>query len=127
MPFKFIDNTIIDCNARKLIRSHAATGKNVGRKLSRPSRKNILSNKLKVIKNESVHKLKPIAGNPQAAEVIPYAGDEKKMAMSRIEHQFSDEFSFVLFPFDAMPKAKSLVRRGVLYLYSNLIPILIVL
>ena len=127
MTFKFIDNTTIDGKARKLIRSHAAAGKNVGRKLSRPSRKNISSNKFKTMKDESVPKLKPTGGHSQAAEVIPYAGDKKKMLVTKIEHQISDEFSFVSFPFDAMPIARSLVRRGVLHLYSILMPILIVL
>ncbi|KAH8689180.1 hypothetical protein BGW36DRAFT_433944 [Talaromyces proteolyticus] len=41
MPFEFIDNNhpLIDRAARKRIRSHAALGKNVGRKVMRPSRK----------------------------------------------------------------------------------------
>lgn len=42
MPFEFIDNnsSSIDHAARKRIRSHAASGKNVGKKIVRPSRKN---------------------------------------------------------------------------------------
>lgn len=40
MPFQFIDNnTILDNTKRKLIRSHAALGRNKGKRLSRPSRK----------------------------------------------------------------------------------------
>lgn len=40
MPFEFIDNTApVDTAARQRIRRQAALGKNLGRKLSRPSRK----------------------------------------------------------------------------------------
>lgn len=39
MPFEFIDSTApIDTQARQRIRRQAALGKNVGRKISRPSR-----------------------------------------------------------------------------------------
>jgi hypothetical protein len=39
MPFEFIDNNApIDRASRKRIRSHVAKGKNVGRKVVRPSR-----------------------------------------------------------------------------------------
>ncbi|KAI3325708.1 hypothetical protein HD806DRAFT_491062 [Xylariaceae sp. AK1471] len=38
MPFQFFDNSSIDRNARKLIRSHVAKGKNLGRTTYRPSR-----------------------------------------------------------------------------------------
>lgn len=45
MPFEFINNNSSEINhaARKRIRSHAALGKNVGKKIARPSRKNAQS------------------------------------------------------------------------------------
>ncbi|KAH6614439.1 hypothetical protein B0J18DRAFT_300899 [Chaetomium sp. MPI-SDFR-AT-0129] len=41
--FEFVDNTTIDRAARRRIRSHVATGRNAGKKLSRPSRKKMLT------------------------------------------------------------------------------------
>ena len=46
MPFQFIDNNSeIDPTARRRIRCHAATGKNVGRTILRPSKKNLIGPK----------------------------------------------------------------------------------
>ncbi|KAL2197065.1 hypothetical protein P885DRAFT_68949 [Corynascus similis CBS 632.67] len=41
MKFEFVDNNFIDGPARRRIRSHAARGRNAGKKLSRPSKRNL--------------------------------------------------------------------------------------
>jgi len=111
MPFKFIDNTIIDRQARKLIRSHAAKGKNLGRKLSRPSRQKIPPCRPKIIEIVRNQEQNPIAGNSRATGpgLISYPGNEISVP---IEYRIGDELSLVLFPFEATPKARSLVHRG---------------
>ncbi|KAE8381499.1 hypothetical protein BDV26DRAFT_255307 [Aspergillus bertholletiae] len=43
MPFEFINNNDLDNTTRKRIRSRAALGKNKGKKISRPSRKDLLA------------------------------------------------------------------------------------
>ncbi|KAK4038132.1 hypothetical protein C8A01DRAFT_17750 [Parachaetomium inaequale] len=45
MKFEFVDNTAIDGSARRRIRSHVATGRNAGKKLSRPSRRKALESR----------------------------------------------------------------------------------
>ena len=113
MPFQFIDNTIIDRKARKLIRSHAAKGKNIGRKLSRPSRQKISPHKPGIIPDALDPEAKPILGNSRVAGLSSCPRNETSVSLFRISHQIGDELSVVLFPFYTTPKARSLVQRGV--------------
>lgn len=118
MAFEFVDNTAIDRRARKLIRSHAAKGKNVGRKISRPSRP-----KIPPAHWRQTRALEPlldpesniITGNSKALASIQYPQSEARAPVIGIEHQIGDEFSLILFPFEATPRARSLVRRGMSY------------
>jgi hypothetical protein len=43
MSFEFINNNSFNDDTRKRIRSHAAVGRNRGKRISRPSRKDILT------------------------------------------------------------------------------------
>ena len=112
MPFEFINNTTIDPKARKLIRSHAAKGKNVGRKLSRPSRQKIAPWRYKAIEITANLETKPMACSSTTVE-LPSPINETNLPLFRLERQIGDELSLILFPFEATPSARILVQRGV--------------
>jgi hypothetical protein len=102
MTFEFIDNAAIDRKTRKLIRSHAATGKNVGQK--RPSRRKkqvSLGERRTVIPRDS----RADEGSRQCKR------DSQEVAL-RIEMPISDGLFVVGFPIDLTPTSKILFHKG---------------
>jgi hypothetical protein len=99
MPFVFLNNANIDRNARKLIRSHAAKGRNVGKKL--PSRRKHCKPDVRIVA--------PI-GRPNA---IADAKDcESGEAILTIERQIGDGLSVLSFPVEVTPASRGLLQRG---------------
>jgi hypothetical protein len=99
MPFVFLNNANIDRNARKLIRSHVAKGRNVGKKL--PSRRKHCKPDVKIVA--------PI-GKPK---IIEDGKDrENEEAIPAIEQQIGDGLSVLSFPVEVTPASKGLLQRG---------------
>ncbi|KFY40278.1 hypothetical protein V495_05502 [Pseudogymnoascus sp. VKM F-4514 (FW-929)] len=106
MPFEFVDNNAaIDRAARRRIRSHVATGKNVGRTLVRPSR-------MKAGTRE--------AGDRPAAAIvcIPRVVADARNAKDKeeggcaIERMIGDGLSVLSFPEQRNDKARGIVQRA---------------
>ncbi|KAH8897939.1 hypothetical protein GQ53DRAFT_818191 [Thozetella sp. PMI_491] len=97
MPFQFIDNSSeIGPAARRRIRSHAATGKNLGRTIVRPSRKKAVI-------------VKPRYG-PPPSQLPPKAQD----LSPTIERQIGDGLSVLLLPAN-LSRDPSVVQRGIAF------------
>ena len=99
MPFEFVNNAAIDRNARKLIRSHVAKGRNVGK--IRSSRRKQSSPVVKIPK--SICSTRDV-GDAQDA------GKDK--AIHEIERQVGDGLSVLSFPTQLTPRSRGLVQKG---------------
>jgi len=104
MSFEFVDNNAgIGLSSRRRIRSHVAMGRNVGKKLVRPSRKKASAMRVKTaidlvnisVPAESDHKL-----------------DSRRKTTFWPERQVGDGLSVLSFPEQLSPGSKSLVQRG---------------
>ena len=99
MPFEFVDNNAaIDRAARKRIRRHVAMGRNVGRKLARPSRKASLE----------------LGGAAATAfRYTPNAEDQESNneLVPVIERQIGDGLSVPSFP-GQTPNSRQIAQRG---------------
>ncbi|KAI1305061.1 hypothetical protein F5Y03DRAFT_163162 [Xylaria venustula] len=94
MSIQFIDNASIDKNTRRLIRSHVAKGKNLGRTIHRPSR--------------HPRKARVTASEDTAPELRPEADNSIESAVSlTIQRQLQEELSSSL-PFDTSPTCRRL-------------------
>lgn len=90
MSFIFMDNAAIDRKSRKLIRSHAAKGKNLGRVL--PSRKKRCELGVKI--------------------AMPTREKYREENSLSIERQFGDGLSVYPMPNKLPPGSRSLVQKG---------------
>lgn len=100
MTFEFIDNNAIDGATRKKIRSHAALGKNAGRRLVRPSRKTAQAPRLMAAAT-----LIRIPKTVQDAFLV----DRNEGFVPEIERQVADG---VCFPIQLESEARRLAQRG---------------
>jgi hypothetical protein len=99
MPFVFLNNANIDRNARKLIRSHVAKGRNVGKKL--PSRRKHCKPDVKIVAH---------IGRPNIIEDAKHRESEE--AIPAIERQIGDGLSVLSFPVEVTPASRGLLQRG---------------
>ncbi|KAI1443620.1 hypothetical protein F5Y02DRAFT_200806 [Annulohypoxylon stygium] len=99
MPFEFVDNTTIDRDARRLIRSHVAKGKNVGK--THPSRK-----KRAIMKIETAR-----SSDRTRKEYCTY-----DMANPTIEPQIGDSLSLTSLPIESTPGSRTLIRKALSFL-----------
>ncbi|KIM99089.1 hypothetical protein OIDMADRAFT_127640 [Oidiodendron maius Zn] len=102
MPFQFVDNTVsIDRDARKKIRSHVATGRNAGKRHSRPSRKEAFVLPSKTTIQTAVQSTSNLIS------------DKNVDAVSEIERQIGDELSVLCLPAPLIsPGSRPMVRRA---------------
>jgi hypothetical protein len=98
MPFEFINNAAIDRNARKVIRSHAAKGRNVGK--TRPSRRKQPGQEVKSTTT---------AFNSRSVENAQESGTDETIAA--IGRQIGDGLSVLSFPAELTPRSKALVQN----------------
>ena len=99
MSFKFVNNATIDRKARRLIRSHAAKGKNVGK--TRPPRREPFESGIKKIR--SVSELCAVENEDEW---------ESHDAIPTIERQVGDGLSVLSFPIGLNSLSEGLVRKG---------------
>jgi hypothetical protein len=100
MSFVFLNNANIDRNARKLIRSHVAKGRNVGKKLSSRRRQ----------RKQDVKIVVPIV----RPNILEDGKDrESEEATPAIERQIGDGLSVLSFPVEVTPTSKGLLQRGI--------------
>jgi hypothetical protein len=119
MRFEFIDNnSLVDAAARQRVRKHAATGKNIGRKLSRPSKKRPGCAKPAV-------QSKVVMDNPLLHQRLgnfdkPVDPDEDggQSRFNKIERQIGDGLKLIIFPTNETltPRSKGNIRRS---MYQN--------
>ncbi|KAF3059797.1 hypothetical protein GL218_05030 [Daldinia childiae] len=102
MPFEFVDNTIIDHNTRKLIRSQAAKGRNVGKK--HPSRGRRAATKADIAKSD--YKTKQLVSQ------------HHRTALPTIEPQVGDSLSVSSLPVESTPGSRTLVQKAFAFLIS---------
>ncbi|KAI0122533.1 hypothetical protein F4814DRAFT_409045 [Daldinia grandis] len=102
MPFTFVDNTIIDRNTRKLIRSQAAKGRNVGKK--HPSRGRRATTIADIAKSD----YKP----------RQLASQHYHTALPTIEPQVGDSLSVFSLPVESTPGSRNLVQKAFAFLAS---------
>lgn len=103
MSFIFMNNAAIDGKSRKLIRSHVAKGKNLGRVL--PPRRKRCEVGIKL--------------------VMPTREDRRGKNSFSIERQFGDGLSVYPIPNKLPPGSRSLVQKG--QSFSNSDPIVLLL
>ncbi|KAK6953144.1 hypothetical protein Daesc_005444 [Daldinia eschscholtzii] len=98
MAFEFINNAVLDRRTRKLIRSHAAKGRNVGKK--HPSRGRRAAIKANI--TESIYKPKNKALEPHHQLVLP-----------TIERQVGDTLSVFSLPVESTPGSRVIIQKVV--------------
>ena len=102
MPLEFIDsNTPIDRATRRRIRSHAATGKNAGKTLVRPSRKKL---RIEIRNNTSLD------GNIEVQE-DSLDSEKNKDVVHEIERQIGNGLSVFSIQMELNPRSAGLVKR----------------
>ena len=109
MPLEFIDNnSTIDRAARRRIRSHMAMGRNAGKTLVRPSRKNLGQE----IKNATgLIRIPKTIDDTCDSESNEYENNE-------IERQVGDGLSVLSIPKQRNPGSTGLVQKG-MYCYPK--------
>ncbi|KAI3326228.1 hypothetical protein HD806DRAFT_532877 [Xylariaceae sp. AK1471] len=111
MPFHFVDNSIIDSKARKLIRSHVMKGKNVGktrtprRKYSRPT--------------PSSSTIAGRTGNASDGKESPNSSESTIIAVTR---QVCNDLSFLSFPAKVARQSMIHLRQLFFYLLDVMCP-----
>jgi hypothetical protein len=109
MPFEFIDNNAtIDRASRRRIRSHVAKGKNVGRKLVRPSRIKAFGRKAESAKAPThIPEVFEEEGEKEAAHNLRTHPSIVRQIERQIGDGFSDRFSS-----KQTPESRGLVMRS---------------
>ncbi|KAF7558905.1 hypothetical protein G7046_g5263 [Stylonectria norvegica] len=105
MAFEFIDNSTIDRAARKRIRSHAATGKNLGRKIVRPSRKKVVESRPALFR--------PLK---KRLEIAAKHDDSHDEDVIEIQRQIGDGLSF---PVPLSSESRDIVRKAFYFISGN--------
>jgi len=111
MPFQFIDGAAIDSTSRKLIRSHAAKGKNLGRKLPsrrKQSERQSRTPRLAYLKDQIVEDIQNHA----------LALDEVSPVI--IERPIGDGLSSLCFPAELSPASKGLFKKKIRFYLTAL-------
>ncbi|KAI1479565.1 hypothetical protein F4774DRAFT_381368 [Daldinia eschscholtzii] len=103
MVFEFINNAVLDRRTRKLIRSHAAKGRNVGKK--HPSRGRRAAIKADIA--ESIYKPKDMALEPHNQLMLP-----------TIERQVGDSLSVFSLPVESTPGSRVIIQKAFAFLVS---------
>jgi hypothetical protein len=101
MAFEFINNNNLNDATKKRIRSHAALGKNKGKKISRPPRKDALTTVMTSFR----------------VPLIIQRVSEAKRTVEEIERPLDDG---LFFPGLLPGESKGLVKKGVFPLLSHL-------
>jgi hypothetical protein len=104
MPFKFINNADIDHRARKLIRSHAAKGKNVGKKLQRRKR---TEPRTTITTPSSCSQSVDISKTAAYSQYV-----ESYNAVLTIERQLGDALSVLPIPEALITTSRGLIQQG---------------
>ncbi|KAI5459123.1 hypothetical protein BGZ63DRAFT_271394 [Mariannaea sp. PMI_226] len=99
MAFQFIDNSSIDGATRKRIRSHAALGKNAGKTLNRPSRKNA--------QRPRVMTATALVRVPKAVRDT-YKSERNEPPVPELERQIDDG---ICFPVELAAESRQLARQ----------------
>jgi hypothetical protein len=104
MHFQFIDNNSKLCHAAKRrIRTHAAKGKNLGRTVVRPSKKNVLSQRRELVRVLPLRVALPrTSSSPES---------EQDVALT-IGRQIGDGLSGLSFPAELSQEPRELVQKG---------------
>jgi hypothetical protein len=106
MPFEFVDNNAtIDRAARRRIRSHVATGKNVGRTIVRPSRMKAESREAGIRSAAAIVCVPRVVADARNAKEVEEGG-------CAIERMIGDGLSVLSFPEQRSDKARGIVQRG---------------
>jgi hypothetical protein len=103
IPFEFVDNNAkIDRASRRRIRSHVAKGKNVGRKVVRPSSDRAFG--------RTAEKTAAIRPLPKCAEGAHHLENSKHVDC-QIGHQLGDGLSLCI-SLEETPKSRGLILRA---------------
>lgn len=107
MPIEFINNNAtIDPATRRRIRGHVATGKNAGRTLVRPSRKNLGLATKKTTAPARIQKAIENIGDSES-------NDSNENMVHEIERQIGDGLSVLSVPKQSKLASTGLVQKGV--------------
>lgn len=103
MPFQFVDNNAaLSSKARRTIRIHAATGKNVGKTMNRRSKKTALPGRVTTLYRSRIAENNDGSPDP-----------EENMAVApKIDRLVGDSLSPYLFPVHVSPENRAQVLRG---------------
>ena len=103
MPFEFINNADIDRRARKLIRSHAAKGKNIGKTLNRRKRSEAKPSAVELPSSQVVNDSKAVAYSRYI---------ESYGAVLTIERQIGDALTVLPIPPELIRTSRNLIQQG---------------
>jgi hypothetical protein len=98
MPFQFVDNAAIDDKARKLIRSHVAKGKNVGKGRARK-------------KPHPTQEQQPPRDSRDTTTLLECVDTAENDELA-LERPWCDGVSLMSIPFEMSSKSKNLFSRG---------------
>jgi hypothetical protein len=108
MPYEFINNNAqINPTARRRIRSHAATGKNLGKTLVRRSRKDLLGSGPRPFQVTVPERLLP-PPEPHDTRAQP-----RQHAATTFDRQIGDGVSISSLPIDFLGESRALVHKGI--------------
>jgi hypothetical protein len=118
MRFEFIDNnSLVNSAVRQRVRKHAATGKNAGRKLSRPSKKKSgcakpATQAMAAINEPLLHR--GLQSSDKTADLDEGSGE---LGSNKLERQIDDGLTFVFVPTNESLtlRSKSIVQRSMYY------------
>ncbi|KAI0023964.1 hypothetical protein F4780DRAFT_798176 [Xylariomycetidae sp. FL0641] len=114
MPIQFIDHAHTDQTTKRLVRSHAAKGKNLGRKLNRPSR--VQRAKAVVARDKSII---PSTRDVGPVESIERAHPDARIrALATVDRPFGDEFFAVPFAY----QSRTLLQKACRFVAAPLYP-----
>ncbi|KAI1844503.1 hypothetical protein JX265_010002 [Neoarthrinium moseri] len=109
MAFTFIDNSAIDRSARRLIRSRAAEGKNLGKGRPRKTPR----------RSETAATAGYQIPTREKERPQPHAVDQ----VARLERPYSDTFSSVAFPYELTPRLRSLLHKVFSFIIAKPYPV----
>lgn len=106
MSFQFVDNNAtINGAARRRIRSHVAMGRNAGKKIARPSRKEAFGQRIKTSTT--------LIRIPKVIEDI-HDSESSGDILLRLGRQVGDGLSVLSFPEQLTAGSKGLVQKGMI-------------
>lgn len=120
MSFQFIDNSAIDRQSRKLIRSHVMQGRNLGKTVHRPSKR-------PTIKAKAVKKVQPLQYEPDTKETPCHNCGELGHVVTRqsweesipaVHSMVGHGFSSVGLPIEPKPYMRRILCQCKSYFYQ---------